>query len=574
MSSDRVVTTTAFETTTLAQPSFDMLAALFSQKFLEYLNSLGQVPGGQIVLRYIKSSYKNDPIRSLFELALVIFALRYFLSSKKNENKSDIIDFTPKEVAALCDEWEPGPLVEEVSPLERWQLNSVPLIRKHDQLHVLVLGKADQAVNLTSYDFLGLTNNKNIRDAAKETIRDCGVGACGPPNFYGTQDVHVRLEEDLATFLDAERGLLYGQDFVTNGSVIPVFLKRGDLCVVDSGVNLSIQKALIVSRCDIEFFDHNNMESLERLLEELKPVLDKQKPLRRRFIVSEGLFSNSGDVIPLPEIVSLKNKFKYRLFLDESFSVGILGKTGKGVPEHFGIPRSEISITVGSLARSFASSGGFCVGSVPMIHHQKISSLAYVFSAALPPYCASVASSAIKQITGSVDEKGHSKFISSLQERISYIHNALCKQLPSKFLRVTSSEMSPIIHIALSESYREQLNLPLYYGSANFLVTGKKASKGNQFSHKYNVESFLLQKIIDKVLLDAGILITRSKDILEHENSPLEGPQLLLMINNSVPFEVLDKVVNALATFSENVLSHIDNENDLFRLEKELIEYE
>ena len=382
MASSIIVTTTTTTTTTTAtaiaqqhysalplSAAWELLSSTFQEDFVTALNNLEYIPGGSIILRYIKSSYQNDPIRSLLEFCLVLFALSYFLSSKKKENKSELVRFSRKEIDELCDEWEPAPLVNEVTELENWELKSVPEIIGQNGAHVKLNNKT--AVNLASQDFLNLNENDRIKESARVEIRSAGVGACGPPNFYGTQDVHVRLEEDLARYLDSEQAIIYGQDFVTAGSVIPAFLKRGDLCVVDSGVNIALQKALIVSRADIEWYDHNDVDHLEQILSQLKPVLDRQKPIRRRFIITEGLFANSGDIANLPRIVELKNKYKYRLFLDESLSIGVLGGTGKGLPEHYGVSRDEISITIGSMANSFASSGGFCVGVNPMVQDRK-----------------------------------------------------------------------------------------------------------------------------------------------------------------------------------------------------------
>lgn len=578
-SAETIVTTTTIKTataiTTLA-PSFEGLTTALSQSFVHYLNYLDRLPGGQIILRYIKSSYKNDPIRSLFELALFMFAVHYFLSSKKKENKSDITSFSEKEIDALCKDWEPEPLVDELSPMEKWELKSIPEIKGHNGSHVELLNPgmpSEKVVNLSSYDFLGLNENKSIKDAAKSTISTTGVGACGPPNFYGTQDVHVRLEEDLSEYLETEQAILYGQDFVTAGSVIPAYLKRGDLCIVDSGVNLAIQKALIVSRCDLEWYDHNDMEHLEQILEEIKPVIEKQKPIRRRFIVTEGLFANSGDLSLLPKIVELKNKYKYRLFLDESMSIGVLGKTGKGVVEHYGIPRSEISITVGSMALSFASSGGFCVGVTPMIQHQRISSNAYVFSAALPPYSAKVTSEAIKEITTKLDSDGKSKLISLLHQQIQYSYGELEKHLPSSFFKITSAPISPIIHLSLTSEYRKQLGLPPFYGNTDLLLTGKQSKKLNKFNHHFNAESYILQKIIDQCLRNAGVLLTRSKLILQHENLPVPNPHLLFMVNTRISNAELDRAISSLSTAAYDVCSNISNENQLLMLEDEIIKY-
>lgn len=533
--------------------AWDLIAESLTDNFLRYLNSLGRLPGGPIVLRYIKSSYQNDPVRSLFELALFLFAVKYFLSLKKKENKNEVVKFLKREIDELCAEWEPEPLVEAVSSKEKWQLKAIPTIVGKNGPHVTLEDRVGTFTNLASNDFLSLNNDPNIIEAARETMSTAGVGACGPPNFYGTQDVHVRLEEDLAHYFETERAILYGQDFVTAGSVIPAFLKRGDLCVVDSGVSLAIQKALVVSRCDIEWYDHNDAEHLEKILSELKPVLDKQKPLKRRFIITESIFSSTGDLVNLPSIVELKNKFKYRLFLDETLAVGVLGATGKGAVEHFGIPRSEIAITIGSMALSMASSGGFCVGVEPMVHHQRIQSTAYVFSASLPPYAAKVASQAIIEINRT-DKNGKSILVNRLQENVRYAHAAIVRALSSnKYLTVVSLPFSSLIHIALSAQYSEAMGFPLYYGNTTFLTSGKPSKKVNPFNDHYNTENFVLQLIVDDVLESAGILITRTKLLLEHENLPLTSPHLLVNVNAAVSKDELDRVARALDAASNKV---------------------
>lgn len=587
MASSIIVTTTTTTTTTTAtaiaqqhysalplSAAWELLSSTFQEDFVTALNNLEYIPGGSIILRYIKSSYQNDPIRSLLEFCLVLFALSYFLSSKKKENKSELVRFSRKEIDELCDEWEPAPLVNEVTELENWELKSVPEIIGQNGAHVKLNNKT--AVNLASQDFLNLNENDRIKESARVEIRLAGVGACGPPNFYGTQDVHVRLEEDLARYLDSEQAIIYGQDFVTAGSVIPAFLKRGDLCVVDSGVNIALQKALIVSRADIEWYDHNDVDHLEQILSQLKPVLDRQKPIRRRFIITEGLFANSGDIANLPRIVELKNKYKYRLFLDESLSIGVLGGTGKGLPEHYGVSRDEISITIGSMANSFASSGGFCVGVNPMVHHQRISSNAYVFSASLPPYSAKVTSQAIREILAPENldpTTGKSKLMVQLHKKTVDVYDRLEAALEKLPMHIVSSPQSPMIHLRLREKVREQLNLPLMYGNSTFITTGKPAKLLNEFDEYLNLESFILQKVIDYVLEHEGILITRSKLILEHENLPVLPPHLLIMINIGVKEEELDRVVEVLPKAIENVFSNIKSEEDLLQLRDELVNY-
>ena len=506
--------------------------------------------------------------------------MTYFFTSKKKENKSEFVKFSKQEIDELCNEWVPEPLVEPVTDLEAWNIKAIPEVKGFNGSHIeLVTPDFKEVchdsliVNLVKQDFLDLNSNANIKQAAKTEIQFAGVGACGPPNFYGTQDVHVRLEEDLAEYLGTDQAIIYGQDFVTASSVLPAYLKRGDLCVVDRNVNLAIQKALIVSRVDLEWYDHNDMEHLEQILTQLKPVLDKQKPLRRRFIITEGLFANTGDLANLPKIVELKNKFKYRLFLDESLSIGVLGNTGKGLTEHYGISRDEVSITIGSMANSFASSGGFCVGVEVMIHHQRISSNAYVFSASLPPYSAKVTSQAIKEINIVEPKTGKSRLMTQLHQKTIFAYDALLSSLKDVPMTITSVPQSPMIHLTFTEQYRSQLNLPLLYGNSTFVTKGKPAKFLNPFDEYFNLENFMLQKVIDYVLKEGKILLTRSKLILEHEDLPVLPPQLLVNINNGVSEEELKRLADILPKAVDEVVSNITNEDELFELTDELINY-
>lgn len=549
-------------------PALEYLEATVGQLFVHYLSYLDRLPGGLIILRYIKSSYKDDPIRSLFELALFLFAVNYFLSSKKKSNKNELVRFTKQEIDDLVEDWEPLPLVEKVGSLENWQLREHH-VKGHNGAHVEIIDRPElgKVANMSSLDFLNLNESPITRKAAEETIRASGVGACGPPNFYGTQDVHVRLEEDLSRFLQTENAILYGQDFVTPGSVLNAFLKRGDLAVVDLGVNVALQKALIVSRCDIEWYDHNDMEHLEQILKELDPVLAKQKPLRRRFIVTEGLFNYTGDLVKLPEIVRLKNKYKYRLFLDEQLSIGCIGKAGRGVCEHFGVSRNEIAITVGSLANAFSSSGGFCVGVKPMVHHQRINSTAYVFSAALPPYSAKTASLVIHILESSEGRKD-SNIVANFQDKSRAIHQAFRRTLAkSPLFEVVSDDESPIVHLALTNKFREEAGFPSFYGTNTFLLTGKPSPKINKFSHEYNAECFILQQIIEKMLNQHLALINRTRIVLSLENLPVEKPHLTVHINEGVSTAKYQQVVRALPEIAKSVCTGVTVE----LLEKEMI---
>jgi 7-keto-8-aminopelargonate synthetase-like enzyme len=165
------------------------------------------------------------------------------------------------------------------------------------------LNNGRTVTNLASYNFYNFAGNDHVKEMAIETLRTYGVGPCGPPQFYGTQDVHLKLEAGIASYLGMERSLVYSQAFSTISSVIPAFCKRGDIIVADKAVNFAIQKGLQICRSTIRWYEHNDLEDLERVLQKIVKE-NSRKPLTRRFIVTEGLSETVGDAVDLPRLVS------------------------------------------------------------------------------------------------------------------------------------------------------------------------------------------------------------------------------------------------------------------------------
>lgn len=145
--------------------------------------------------------------------------------------------------------------------------------------------------------------NETLKEKAVQALRTYGVGPCGPPGFYGTQDVHMKTEADIAAHLGASACIVYAQAFSTISSVIPAFSKRGDIIVADMAANYAIRKGIQISRSTVRWYNHNDPEDMQRVLERVVKEQAK-KPLTRRFIVTEGLFENVGDMTDLPKIVS------------------------------------------------------------------------------------------------------------------------------------------------------------------------------------------------------------------------------------------------------------------------------
>ncbi|CAJ0573497.1 unnamed protein product, partial [Mesorhabditis spiculigera] len=268
---------------------------------------------------------------STLHLALettLIGAVVYLYFTRK-ENKDTRVKLTEKQKDELIAEWVPEPLVPE-TPQDHPVLNP-----RYVEGKMTKYAKYDgkEYLNMATSNFLGFVGEKRIEDVAKKTIFKYGVGSCGPRGFYGTVDVHLDLEKELADFFGCEEAVLYSYGFATIASAIPAYAKRGDIVFADKGVNFAIQKGLQASRARVEWFEHNDMDDLERLLK-LQEERDKKDPKKaakvRRFMVVEGLYANTGSICPLPKLMEFKWKYKVRIFIDESFSFGVLGKTGRG----------------------------------------------------------------------------------------------------------------------------------------------------------------------------------------------------------------------------------------------------
>lgn len=416
-------------------------------------SSFQKIPGSAIVIRYIKSSYQDDPIRSVVELFLFIFAVRYLLaptySTKKNKNRH--VELSDEEIEELVEDWTPEPLASEETEFERLQNEKRPVIVGPAGPKVK-LQNGRQVTNLASYNHYNFASNPELAQKAINTVRTYGVGPCSPPGFYGTQDVHMKSEADIASHIGMPAAIIYAQSFSTISSVIPAFSKRGDIIVADKAVNYPIRKGLQISRSTVRWYEHNDMEDLERVLQRV--VKEGQgKPLTRRFIVTEGLFENVGDVVDLPSLIELKFKYKFRILLDETWSYGILGRSGKGVTEHQNVDPTNVDMIVGGLAGALSSGGGFCAGTEEIVEHQRLSAAAYTFSAALPALLATTASETVTLL------QEQPTIIQSLRENI----RAMWPQIDprSEWVRCTSAPDAPVMLLVLKDQHVEDRGLSI-----------------------------------------------------------------------------------------------------------------
>lgn len=310
---------------------------------------------------------------------------------------------------------------------------------------VVTVAGAD-ALNFSSLNFLGLAGEPSIRQACHATIHKYGVGSCGPRGFYGTIDVHLQLEQRLASFLGTQEAILYSYDLATVPSILPAFANRKDVIVVDASCSFTVQNGCHLSRARVLRFAHNDMADLERVLRQVAEEDRRaRRPLTRRFIVVEGIYANTGEVAPLAAIRRLKEQYKYRLVVDESLSLGVMGATGRGAAQAAGCEPADVEVVAASLGNALATVGGICAGDREIVDHQRLSGLGYCFSASLPPYLASAAVAALDVLEGAAG-----------RERMRQLHDAArafraaAAAIPG--LRVVGGEesgASPLVHLRL-----------------------------------------------------------------------------------------------------------------------------
>ncbi|EYE91156.1 serine C-palmitoyltransferase subunit lcbA [Aspergillus ruber CBS 135680] len=461
---------------------------LLSEYLHELANLFHQLPGSAIFLRYVKSSYQDDPIRSMVELFLFLFAVRYLLAPKYS-TKPGVVQLSDDEVDDLIDEWTPEPLVGSPTPLEEMEVEKrTVIVGPVGPKSKLSNGRT--VMNLASVNFYNFNTNESLKEKAIQTLRDYGVGPCGPRGFYGTQDVHMKTEADVASYLGTPACIIYAQAFSTISSVIPAFSKRGDIIVADKGVSFAVRKGIQISRSIVRWYEHNDMEDLERVLAKVTKE-QARKPLTRRFIITEGIFEAHGDVVNLPKIIELKLRYKFRLILDETWSFGVLGRTGRGVTEHQNVDAAEVDMIVGSLAGPLVAGGGFCAGSEEIVHHQRISAAAYTFSAALPALLSTTASETINLLQNNAD------IVSQLREQTKVMRAQLVPR--SDWVYCTSALENPILILPLKPE----------------VVAAKRLS--------FEDQQFLLQDVVDECTAN-GVLVTRLKFLDDN----FEPRQLLL----------------------------------------------
>lgn len=228
-----------------------------------------------------------------------------------------------------------------------------------------------------SNSYLGLTNHPRLKEAAIKAIEKYGTGCAGSRFLNGTLDIHIELEDRLAKLVHKQSALVYATGFTVNSGVVPCITGREDYLIFDEFDHASIIEGKRLSFSKQLKYRHNDMESLEKLLQKCEP--DKVK-----VIVVDGVFSMEGDVAKLPEIVALSKKYNASIMVDEAHSLGVFGKTGAGICEHFGAS-DDVDLIMGTFSKSLGTIGGFIAADENIINFLKHNSRTLIFSASITP---------------------------------------------------------------------------------------------------------------------------------------------------------------------------------------------
>ena len=269
-------------------------------------------------------------------------------------------------------------------------------------------------IMLGSNNYLGLTSQQEVIDAGIAALQKYGTGCSGSRFLNGTLDLHLKLEKDLAQFLHKDATMTFSTGFQSNLGILSCICTKGDYIICDRENHASIYDGAKLSYGEMKRYFHNDMDSLERVLKKLGPDAPK-------LIVTDGVFSMSGDIANLPDIVDLAKKYKARIMVDDSHGIGTVGEGGRGTASYYGL-EDQVDIIMGTFSKSFASLGGFAAANEKVIDYMRHMSRPFMFSASLTPANTASALAALEYLIA------HPELKDKLREISEYLESALDKR--------------------------------------------------------------------------------------------------------------------------------------------------
>ena len=292
----------------------------------------------------------------------------------------------------------------------------------------VVTMEGKETIMIGSNNYLGLTNDERVISAGIEAIKKYGSGCSGSRFLNGTLDIHLKLEDELAEFLHKEKVMTFSTGFQSNLGIISALCGRNDVVVCDKENHASIYDAIKLSYAKMIRYEHNDMNDLE---EKLKALPSNVGIL----IVTDGVFSMSGEICNLPKLVELKNRYGARLMIDDAHGLGVLGKNGRGTAEYFNL-EDEVDIIMGTFSKSLASLGGFMASTKKAVDYVRHFSRPYIFCASITPCNVACARESLKILREDPER------VKALLDISAYMRNGL-KNLGIK----VKDSITPIIPI-------------------------------------------------------------------------------------------------------------------------------
>ena len=238
-----------------------------------------------------------------------------------------------------------------------------------------------------SNSYLGLANDPRLKEAAIEAVRKYGTSCSGSRFLNGTLDIHVSLEEKLAKLVGKEAAVCFSTGFQVNLGVVSALCGTRDYLLLDSLDHASIIEGSRLSFGKVWKYNHNDMNALEAKLKNCAPESVK-------LIVTDGIFSMEGDIVPLPEMVALAEQYDADIMIDDAHALGVLGHQGRGTADYFGLT-DKVNLIMGTFSKSFGSLGGFIAADFDIINYLKHNARSLIFSASMPPANVAAVSKAI-----------------------------------------------------------------------------------------------------------------------------------------------------------------------------------
>jgi len=255
-----------------------------------------------------------------------------------------------------------------------------PFFRSHDaRIGARTQMDGRTLINFSGYDYLGLNAHPEVAAAAKSAIDRYGISASASRVVAGERPVHRDLERALATHYGCEESVVFVSGYSTNVSVIGQLVSAKDLVIYDAAIHNSVVVGSVLSGAPRRSFLHNDLDNLEQILGSVRNKFE------RVLIVVEGIYSMDGDFPDLPRLIELKKRYNAWLMVDEAHALGVLGRRGYGLFEHFGTDPRDVDIWMGTLSKTLAGCGGYIAGSATLVDYLRCMAGGFVYSVGMPP---------------------------------------------------------------------------------------------------------------------------------------------------------------------------------------------